>query len=113
MQKLKLFLLFFVATVAACNFTSCKDDDNVSSAIVGTWIGGDEYGGTYTLTFLADGRFSECWTWDGRPESDSGRYTYDGNTLTMIFDDGYNESISGVVVSGDTLIIQDLRLVRQ
>ena len=44
MQKLKLFLLFFVATVAACNFTSCKDDDNVSSAIVGTWIGGDEYG---------------------------------------------------------------------
>lgn len=115
MQKLKLFLLFFVAAVATCNFTSCKDDDDSSGnagSIVGTWVGSDEYG-SYTYVFQANGRFTESWTeTNGKGGTDSGSYTYDGNTLTIIYDDGYTDSFSGVVVSGDKLIYGGQTLTR-
>lgn len=113
MQKLKLFLLFFVATVTACNFTSCKDDDddNASSSIVGTWVLNADYE-TVTVTFMANGRFTESWTEsNGKVGTDSGSYTYDGKTLTLIYDDGTAES-GPVTVSGNKMTVDGLVFIR-
>lgn len=113
MQKLKLLLLFFVTTLGAFQLTSCKDDDDASgSSIVGTWVNQDEYGST-TVTFYPDGRFVESWTEsNGKTGYDSGSYTYDGKTLTMLYDDGYRDSYSGVVVSGNRLSFDGTVYVR-
>ena len=101
MRKLKLFLLLFLAAVAACNFTACKDkDDNntnsgqTSSSIIGTWVGSE------TLTFNSDGSFIER---DGY-ETTYGSYSFNGTTLILSYPDGHTE-IYQVKISGNTLTL--------
>lgn len=101
MRKLKLFLLLFIAAVAAGNFTACKnkDDNNTnsgqtSSSIIGTWVGSE------TLTFNSDGSFIER---DGY-ETTYGSYSFYGSTLTLSYPDGHTE-IYRVKISGNTLTL--------
>jgi len=107
MKKLKLFLLLFVAAVAACNFTACKDDkddeNSKAALLVGTWIS-SEGAETLTITFSADGRFVETYSFQGTAESYSGFYTYDGVILTQRYDDGDVYTCTAEI-RGNTLVM--------
>lgn len=111
MKKFKFFLLMLVAAVAACNFTACKDDDdkddrNSAAALVGTWSN-NETAETLTITFSADGRFVETYSYQAITETDSGTYTYDGMILTLKYDDGEVETYP-IVITGKTFTMNDI-----
>lgn len=107
MKKLKFFLLLFVTAVAACNFTACKDDDkDDAGSIVGTWSN-NETSETFTITFSADGRFVETYSFQAITETNSGTYTYDGMILTLKSDDGEVETYP-IVITGNTFTMNDI-----
>ena len=111
MKIFKLFLLLFVAAVATCNLTACKDKDkdddknNSSnpSAIVGTWEDKGEHGYD-RITFNEDGSFTWVFVdYDYGTDTEYGTYNYNGRNLALHFSDG-DTDIYDVTVSGNEMI---------
>ena len=106
MRKLKLFLLLFIAAVATCNLTACKDKDddkNNNSSIIGTWE--DKYEIGYDrITFNTNGSFT--WViveYDYGTDTKYGTYNYNGKILTLKYNDGDIKTYE-VTVSGNQMI---------
>jgi len=122
MRKLKLFLLLAVAAGSLFSLTACKDDgdnnnsatqpsSNSNAALVGTWIGSYD-GATFTITFSADGRFVETYSYQAEDETYSGTYTYDGLMLTLRYDDGDVDRYP-IVVTGNTFSMDEIVYTKQ
>ena len=111
-------MAMFVALLSL-SFTACSDDDDdkndsvVTSGgdkddekqppYVGTWKYTDEYG-TETLTINADGTFITRYEEDGDVDVVRGRYTVNGNKITVNYGNGEVETAT-YRVSGNTLTI--------
>lgn len=110
----------FVALLSL-SFTACSDDDDDKNdsvvtpggdkddekkpAYVGSWKYTDEYG-IGTLTINADGTFVDTFTEDGETDVERGRYTVNGNKITIYYGDGDVETCT-YRVSGNTLTVTD------
>ncbi len=113
-------MAMFVALLSL-SFTSCSDDDDDKNdsvvtpggdkddekqpAYVGSWKYTDEYG-IGTVTINADGTFVDTFTEDGETYVERGRYTVNGNKITIYYGDGDVET-GTYRVSGNTLTITD------
>ena len=105
MRKLKLFLLLFIAAVATCNLTACKDkdDDKNNSSIVGTWEDKGEHGYD-RITFTDNGSFKWVFVeYNYGTDTYEGTYTYDGRNLNLRYSDGDTDTYD-VTVSGNEMI---------
>ena len=96
MKTLRFLGMTLLMVMLAVNFTACSDDeDEPSSPIVGTWVGG-EVGFNFeeTLTFNNNGTFNYTTNsnkvvidyGDGDPETWT--YSISSNTLNMTAEDG-------------------------
>lgn len=117
MKIWKLLMMLFVLSATSVAFTACdKEEDEQAaqgSSIVGTWIlnelGSQE---TISLTFGADGSFTERYSYMGDVEVYDGTYTYANTILTIYYSDGDVEQ--GVaIVSGNTLTVGGSVYLRQ
>ncbi|MEC3908202.1 lipocalin family protein [Tamlana sp. 2201CG12-4] len=105
LRKMKTVILLIAVVFATTLSTSCKNDDDGSEpSIVGTWFiesGASEHfiNGTsqgiendvvdannyWELTFKTDGTFTDIYVEDGMSEENTGTYTVDGNTISLIY----------------------------
>lgn len=102
MKNYLSFITFAMMAVFSLSFMSCGDDDEdvYEASVVGTWevtyvkatSSYDMYGGYNVgdrMTFYSDGRYKDS--------EDTGRWSKNGNTLTLTIDDD-DFSIPAVMV---------------
>ena len=95
MKNYLSFIAFAMMAVFSLSFMSCGDDDEdvYEASVVGTWevtyvkatSSYDMYGGYNVgdrMTFYSDGRYQDS--------EDTGRWSKDGNTLTITIDDDFS-----------------------
>ena len=95
MKNYLSFIAFAMMAVFSLTFMSCSDDDEdvYEASVVGTWevtyvkatSSYDMYGGYNVgdrMTFYSDGRYQDS--------EDTGRWSKDGNTLTITIDDDFS-----------------------
>ena len=99
-----------LALVVGLAFVSCGGDDGTDNGggnpFVGTWNGTDNYGDPTRLIFT-----DSTWTmsWPGNTQgwpSESGTYTYSGNTATLAISSGFDGATTGTArVSGNSVTV--------
>ena len=97
MKKYLSFIAFAMMAVFSLSLVSCGDDDDeeFEASVVGTWevtylkatssFDMDDDEGLKVgdrMTFYSDGRYKDS--------EDTGRWTKNGNTLTIVIDDDYS-----------------------
>ena len=94
MKKYLSFMTFALMAFFCLTFVSCGDDDeDLSASVVGTWeVTYVKATSSYDmeegikvgerLTFYSDGRYQDS--------EDTGRWSKDGNTLTITIDDDFS-----------------------
>ncbi len=118
MKIWKLMMMLFVLSATSVAFTACDKEDKdeqaaQGSSIVGTWVlnelGSQEI---LSLTFGADGSYTERYSYMGQVQVYFGTYTYANTILTVYYSDG--DVAQGVaIVSGNTLTVDGSVYVRQ
>jgi len=102
-----LGLLLFIAIIGF-SFAACKDDSDELDGT--TWKATDTDGVTYVLTFKSP-NFTWTESYNGKTKSVSGKYSIDGNTVTMTVDgDGGAEKAT---LSGNTLKFDGMTFTKQ
>ena len=120
MKWMRWILVLAMGAAMCLGTVGCggSDDDD---PLVGTWRA-TEFNGQalpatigMTVTFSDNGSFTGTTTINGVVETESGTWSADGGTLTIVDEDGTDTS--GYTVEGDTLTITDeegaFTLVRQ
>ena len=114
MSYFKKNLWLMLAVFLCCSvMTSCGDDDEESSSIVGKW---QKYQRVYEDGSISEGDLDEFWVYnadgtfqniDGGDVSEVGTYTVSGNTLTISAhaDGNYDDSY---VITGTFSINNDM-----
>ncbi len=123
LSNLKFVVMAMFVALLSLSLTACSDDDDDKNdsvvtpggdkddekkpAYVGTWKCTYEYGST-TITFNADGTFVEVDDDGGETYVERGRYTVNGNKMTLIWEDeGGDSETCTYRVSGNTLTVTD------
>lgn len=106
-KTFRFFGMMLCIMLTAVCFSACSDDDDDKdndSSIVGTWKHiRDGYESIFT--FNADGTLLNI---DGDGDTNTGKYTYKNNILTIWWDDDeYADDPSKVSVKGDRLTFYD------
>lgn len=118
----RFFSLGLIATVlAAFTFTSCSKDDDDDASIVGKWqyasmtIEGSgvsvtfdaEKGDIDILEFKSDGTYVSTSEIEGDTEVVTGKYTINGDVLTITDDKFKEEEKIKFSLSGNTLVVYE------
>lgn len=111
-KTFRFFGMMLCIMLTAVCFTACGDDDgDDDSSIVGTWQLVEEEGYETLTTFKANGTVisTEKDLDDGDEYTDTGRYTFDGEILTIWWDDEPEDDpdIYRVTIKGDRLTTYD------
>jgi len=101
-----LGLLLFIAIIGF-SFAACKDDSDELDGT--TWKATETDGTTYVLTFNSPNFTMTMNFNNGQTFSISGKYSIDGNTVTMTTDSGAGKA----TLSGNTLKFNDLTYTKQ
>ncbi len=113
---MRRFLILTMAVLAGGLLPACGDDPTGPESVAGTYILQTINGEALPVTVQTDvvsagslqlnsaGTFTLSFTIDGRPDSESGTFTVDGSTVTLVDEGDVDEgdSITGTV-SGNTI----------